>query len=138
VAVAPHRYRVEGDVDAGILNGLVHHASGTLPAHLHHEFALEFRGEVTAHHELRIVILDDLARDRGTICKEENELRLKRSCWRQLLTDCSFNGHFKQIDKQGSAICHAPQLSKRVLNEPLKWMKRISRRRAARAILTSA
>lgn len=67
MAVAPHRYCVEGDVNGGILNGLVLRACDVLSAHLRHEFALEFRRKVTAHHELRVVTLEDLARDHGVV-----------------------------------------------------------------------
>lgn len=72
MAVAPYRYRVEGDVHSGILNGLVRRAS-SLSAHLRHEFALEFRRKVTAHHELRVITLEDLARDHAAVWKEEDE-----------------------------------------------------------------
>lgn len=77
MAVAPHRYRVEGDVNGGILNGLILHASGTLSVHLRHEFALEFRRKVTAHHELSVVTLKDLARDHSAVWKEEDESLLE-------------------------------------------------------------
>lgn len=77
MAVAPHRYRVEGDVNGGILNGLVCHAFGALSAHLRHEFALEFRRKVTAHHELRVVTLKDLACDHRAVWKEEDESLLE-------------------------------------------------------------
>lgn len=70
MAIAPHRYRVEGDVNGGILNGLVRYASAALSAHLHHEFALEFRRKVTTYHELRIVALEDFAGNSGAIWKK--------------------------------------------------------------------
>lgn len=71
-AIAPYRYRVEGDVDGAILNGLARRAAG-LPVHLRHEFALEFRRKVTTHDELRVVTLEDLARNHATVWKEEDE-----------------------------------------------------------------
>lgn len=77
MAIAPHRYRVEGDVNGRILNGRVRHAFNTLSAHLRHEFALEVCRKVTAHHELRVVTLKDLARDYGAVWKEKDEPLLK-------------------------------------------------------------
>lgn len=77
MAIAPYRYRVEGDVYSRILNRLVRHASDALSAHLRYEFTLEFRRKVTAHRELRIVILENLTRDYGIIWNEEDKSLLE-------------------------------------------------------------